>query len=221
MKKFLLVVLLCAGCATHKPTVSRPVQQHTPNSAPVVVYTADNSAQELKALRAVTGQVTPQVTPKATVPTKITPEAPDVVPTDEAPPSPTVVHNSTPVHDAVNTVKTVKSQLIACMIAVFVGGILWITSLWAPLWLVLRKIVRKSLVWVKSKNVLNALETLAVEARSKIEVDFKDVEGSIGKSTPPVVPPPAPVVPPPAPVVPPPAVVTSESIIAAIHPNKI
>jgi hypothetical protein len=179
ISRFLVVAVLCTGCVSHHPAKAPapiiPPTKLAPGATTITkVAPLDNSAQELKALRAVTGQVTPKAT-VPTVPTKITPEAPDVVPTDEAPPSPPVVHNSTPVHDAVNTVKTVKShKLIACnLIVVFVGGALWITSLWAPLWL---PYFKKFLAFVKTKNVVKNLDTLATEAKTKMEVDFKDVQ---------------------------------------------
>jgi hypothetical protein len=36
-------------------------------------------------------------------------------------------------------------------------------------------LVKKGLTWIKSKNVVSDLKTLATEAQAKIEVDFKDI----------------------------------------------
>ena len=64
---FLLVAVLCTGCVSHHPAKA-PVPIIPPTKlapgATIITKVAplDNSAQELKALRAVTGQVTGQVT---------------------------------------------------------------------------------------------------------------------------------------------------------------
>jgi len=187
--RYIVIAALCAGCAstpTKSPVAapaSVPVVAPASNSAaPVIappvptsqqtVASVDNSTAELAALRS---------TYQPSVPVKAAPASkPSLLkfwvaktPSEKAAP----VAATVPVKSTTNTAKPVKSHKL----------IYWLltTILAVPLTWAAKKygmpLFKKFLAWVKSKNVVTDLKTLAGEAESKLVTDFKDVEADFSK----------------------------------------
>lgn len=168
--RFLLVAALCAGCVSHpvKSPTRRVIKvvtvQDAPAPVPQVAVAApitDSPAvvQELAALRSSPAPVA------AVVPVK--PVAAPVPVVEK----PTEIPASQPVSPA--KAKRISKLVYRGLALLFIGLIAWATELlWLPR-------IQEVLAWIKSKNVVANLKTLASKAETKLAVDFNEVEKNV------------------------------------------